>query len=111
MGIDMHGMMPRHCLTAVCSVLHVTGSSLPAGSLPWAVFEVSSGTLLLRQELLLSLQSSPVEATAVLVNACSKTIQSMVKQLRQVTSLHFACILHMMHMGASLHCACAGCYV
>jgi hypothetical protein len=52
------------------------------GPLPWAVFEVASGTLLLRQELLQALRSSPTQASAVLVNACTAALQHLLQQLK-----------------------------
>ncbi|KAF6266791.1 hypothetical protein COO60DRAFT_1697256 [Scenedesmus sp. NREL 46B-D3] len=54
------------------------------GHMPWAVFEVASGTLLLRQELLHPLSSSPAQASAVVVNACTAAMQHLVQQLKAV---------------------------
>ncbi|WIA29033.1 hypothetical protein OEZ86_011547 [Tetradesmus obliquus] len=56
---------------------------LPAtGPLPWAVYEVASGRLLLRQELLQALCSSPAQASAVLVNAAKASLQHLLQQLK-----------------------------
>jgi hypothetical protein len=54
----------------------------PPGPLPWAVFEVASGRLLLRQELLQALASSPAQASAVLVNAGTAGLQHLLQQIK-----------------------------
>jgi hypothetical protein len=46
------------------------------------VFEVASGTLLLRQELLQALASSPAQASAVLINACTAALQHLLQHLK-----------------------------
>jgi hypothetical protein len=64
------------------SALHCCWLLLLPGPLPWAVFEVASGTLLLRQELLQALASSPAQASAVLVNACTAALQHLLQHLK-----------------------------
>jgi len=65
-------------------------ASAVAGHPPWAVFDASTGHLLLRSELLPLLSSTPVEAAAVALQAGLSSVKTLLDQLqRQVMrSMH-----------------------
>eukprot|EP00882_Tetradesmus_deserticola_P013767 GHRQ01014621.1.p1 GENE.GHRQ01014621.1~~GHRQ01014621.1.p1 ORF type:complete len:181 (+),score=93.90 GHRQ01014621.1:205-747(+) len=90
--------MVLHCLVLML---------LLPGRLPWAVFEVATGTLLLRQELLQLLSSSPAQASAVLVNACTAGMQHLVQQLKAVPVLDLPQLTSLMAKSAAAGVALA----
>lgn len=68
-----------------CSWLHtLTAFSYVLGPPPWVVYDVSAGRLVLRQQLLEVVSSSPAQATAVLVNACVASVGQLTNLMKQV---------------------------